>query len=453
MNRLFPILFVVLISVTLHAQEGGDSRSSILRRSNEAAMEYRSRMAQERGAFLRRAWTASDESAPIKDPFRREAEAGRAGHRTEDPRTEPAGEDVPSGSGFALTYYGAAYRFETDLPVEMTLPSISEGDVADAWESLSGGAIHLLEDCLSIRSRERLGDWAYLQLVDSLSVKVFPFSRNERELLFGFLLGKSGYKMRFGRNEGGLTCLYGTAQVIYGKPYFFEDGIHYYRHREGEGSLSLSDGVPEGDRALDLRMTDAPAISGGSVHERRIEVGDISFDYRISQRLLDFYAGYPHTEMYVKAGAPVSTSIRESVYPALQSAIDGLGEVDATRVILRFVQKLMEHRSDDERWGFEKWNFPEESLFYRCGDCDDHTILFARLVRDLLGLDVLLVSCEVNGSPHATTAVRFSEPLEGGDWIQYGGERYYCCEPSSTSADVGDRCWERYVVKSVDRVE
>ena len=103
--------------------------------------------------------------------------------------------------------------------------------------------------------------------------------------------------------KGGLTCLYGTAQVIYGKPYFFEDGIHYYRHREGEGSLSLSDGVPEGDRALDLRLTDAPAISGGSVHERRIEVGDISFDYRISQRLLDFYAGYPHTEMYVKAGA------------------------------------------------------------------------------------------------------------------------------------------------------
>ena len=410
-------------------------------------------MAQERGSFLRRAWKVSNESAPVEDPFRRKVDAGQPDHPVVVPVNTPVDEESLSGVGLVLLFYGSAYRFSAAFPAEMTLPSISEGDVADAWESLSGGAIHLLEDCLSIRSRERLGDWAYLQLVDSLSVKVFPFSQNERELLFGFLLGKSGYKMRFGRNEGGLTCLYGTEQVIYGKPYFFEDGIHYYRHREGEGSLSLSDGVPEGDRALDLRMTDAPAISGGSVHERRIEVGDISFDYRISQRLLDFYAGYPHTEMYVKAGAPVSASIRESVYPALQSAVDGLGEVDATRVILRFVQKLMEHRSDDERWGYEKWNFPEESLFYRCGDCDDHTILFARLVRDLVGLEVLLVSCEVNGSPHATTAVRFSEPLEGGDWIQYGGERYCCCEPSSTSADVGDRCWERYVVKSVDRVE
>ena len=453
MNRLLSIVFVLVISVTLHAQGGGDSRSAFLRRSNETTKKYHFRMAQERGSFLRRAWKVSNESAPVEDPFRRKVDAGQPDHPVVVPVNTPVDEESLSGVELVLPFYGSAYRFSAASSVEMTLLSVSEDDVANAWESLSGGTIHLLEDCLSIRSRERLGDWAYLQLVDSLSVKVFPFSQNERELLFGFLLGKSGYKVRFGRNEGGLTCLYGTEQVIYGKPYFFEDGIHYYRHREGEGSLSLSDGVPEGDRALDLRLTDAPAISGGSVHERRIEVGDISFDYRISQRLLDFYAGYPHTEMYVKAGAPVSTSIRESVYPALQSAIDGLGEVDATRVILRFVQKLMEHRSDDERWGFEKWNFPEESLFYRCGDCDDHTILFARLVRDLLGLDVLLVSCEVNGSPHATTAVRFSEPLEGGDWIQYGGERYYCCEPASTSADVGDRCWERYVVKSVDRVE
>ena len=453
MNRLLSIVFVLVISVTLHAQGGGDSRSAFLRRSNEATKEYHFRMAQERGLFLRRAWKVSNESAPVEDPFRRKVDAGQPDHPVAVPVNNPVDEESLSGVELVLPFYGSAYRFSAASSVEMTLPSISEGDVADAWESLSGVAIHLLEDCLSIRSRERLGDWAYLQLIDSLSVKVFPFSQNEREILLGFLLGKSGYKVRFGRNEGGLTCLYGTEQVIYGKPYFFEDGIHYYRHREGDGSLSLSDGVPEGDRALDLRLADAPAISGGSVHERRIEVGDISFDYRISQRLLDFYAGYPHTEMYVKAGAPVSASIRESVYPALQSAVDGLGEVDATRVILRFVQRLMEHRSDDERWGYEKWNFPEESLFYRCGDCDDHAILFARLVRDILGLEVVLVSCEVNGSPHATTAVRFTEPLEGGDWILYGGERYYCCEPSSTKADVGGRCWESYVVKRVDKVE
>ena len=446
-------MFAAVISVSLHAQEGGDSRGVFLRRSNDAAQEYRSRKAQEHGAFLRRAWRASEESAPVEDPFRRKAAAKRPDQSVEAPVNVPAEKETSPVAGLALPYYGSTYRIGSPLPIEMTLPSMSESDVADAWESLSQDSLPLIEECQSIRRREKLGDWAYLQLVDSLSSSVFPFSVNERELLFGFLLGKAGYKVRFGRNTGGLTCLYGTEQVIYERPYFLEDGIHYYRHRKGEGTLSLSDPVPGESRPLDLRLKDASSIETGPAHERRIDVGGIGFDFRISQGLLDFYANYPHTEMYVKASAPVSASMRECVYPALRSVIAGMGEVDAVRTVLRFVQKLMDHRRDDERWGFEKWNFPEESIFYRCGDCDDHAILFARLIRDILGLEVLLVNCEVNGSPHATTAVRFTEPLEGGDWIVSDGGRYYCCEPSSTAAEVGDRCWDNYVVKRAERVE
>ncbi len=79
-------------------------------------------------------------------------------------------------------------------------------------------------------------------------------------------------------------------------------------------------------------------------------------------------------------------------------------------------------------------------------------ILFARLAKDLLGLDVLLVECQVDGSPHASTAIRFKEPLDG-DSILYEGHNYYCCEPSSNVAKVGDRCWENYVVTRVDKVK
>ena len=97
-------------------------------------------------------------------------------------------------------------------------------------------------------------------------------------------------------------------------------------------------------------------------------------------------------------------------------------------------------------------SFPDESFYYLCGDCDDHAILFARLAKDLLGLDVLLVECQVDGSPHASTAIRFTEPLDG-DSILYEGQNYYCCEPSSNVAKVGDRCWENYVVTRVDKVK
>ena len=451
MNRVLSLLLLFISCTSLFAQPGGNERDAFLGRSNAAAKAYRARKALEYGDFLRRGWTAAAESAPVEDPFR-QGETAAPPDGPFIPTGSPAREDILSGGGLALPFYGRTYKVRCDRLPDLALPSVSESDVAAAWDRLSAGTASLLEDCQSIRLREELCDWAYLQLVDSLSGALCPHSGNEYELLFGFLLGRSGYNIRFGRSDDRLTCLYGTEQIIYERPYFLKDGITYYRHRPGDGPLSISEPVPEGARPLDLRLPGAPKTGPGPVPERHVRVGDIGFDFRIPQGLLDFYGRYPHTEMFVKADAPVSASVRECVYPALRTAVSGKGEVEATGVLLHFVQGLMAYQRDDERWGFEKWNFPEESLWYQCGDCDDHAILFARLVRDLLDLDVLLVECRVNGSPHASTAVRFTEPLDG-DSILYEGQIYYCCEPSSNAARVGDRCWENYTVTRLDKVK
>lgn len=456
----FPLLFFV--SVGLSAQNGGDNRNEFLKRSNVLAQEYRSGKRQEYGAFLRRTWNAAAESQPKEDPFRR----GDAGRPAEDPpqyvvtpigdvpaipKTIPSDVEAISRGSFPFRFYGRTYKVRYD-DHDIPLPSVGEQDVAKAWDELAVSATPLLDDCLTIRDSESLCDWAYLQLIDSLSTAIYPSSMNKRELLFGFLMGMSGYNIRFGRSGDDLTCLYATEQIIYARPYFSKDGAYFFRHRPGQGSLELSDSAPEATRPLDFRLTKSPAFASGLEQARHIETGGIGLDFKIPQSLLDFYASYPHTEMYIKADAPVSEAVKETVYPALSSSISGLGEVDAVNKLLGFVQGLMEYRTDGSRWGYEKWSFPEESFYYLCGDCDDHAILFSRLVRDLVGLDVLLVECEVDGASHETTAVRLSEPLNG-DTILYQGDVYYCCEPTSNVAKVGERRWKNYVVKRLDKVK
>ena len=59
---------------------------------------------------------------------------------------------------------------------------------------------------------------------------------------------------------------------------------------------------------------------------------------------------------------------------------------------------------------------------------------------------------EVVGAPHEATAVRFTEPLED-DTILYDGETYYCCEPTSNVGKEGQRRWNNYVVKHIDKVK
>lgn len=463
MNRTLSLLFFFIFSVGLFAQPGGDARNAFLHRSNAAAKAYRSAKRQEYGAFLRRSWGTTDESAPKEDPFKR-GDAGRpAGDSltdnvvpVEEPvvvgRTVPPAEEVISGGKFPLRFYGRTYKVRYNRSADLTLASASESDVASAWDALSANSTDLVDDCLDIRSRDDLCDWAYLQMVDSLSTAVYPDMENERELLFGFLMGKSGYSVRFGRSGDALTCLYGAKQIIYAQSYFPDKDAYFFRHRSGQGSLALSETVPGGTRLLDFGLTRCPEFTLGPELVRHVKTGSIEFDYRIPTSQLDFYASYPHTEMHIKADAPVSDAVRRTVYPALSSAISGKGQVDAANTILCFVQGVMEYQTDRRRWGYEKWSFPEESFYYLCGDCDDHAILFSRLIRDLLGLDVLLVECNVNGAPHEATAVRFTEPIIG-DTILYNGETYYCCEPTSNAGKVGQRRWENYVVKRLDKVK
>lgn len=70
---------------------------------------------------------------------------------------------------------------------------------------------------------------------------------------------------------------------------------------------------------------------------------------------------------------------------------------------------------------------------YPYSDCEDRSILFARLVRDLMKLDVVLLYYP----EHIATAVCFKENVKG-DYMQIGAKRYVVCDPTYVGADVGD---------------
>lgn len=65
-------------------------------------------------------------------------------------------------------------------------------------------------------------------------------------------------------------------------------------------------------------------------------------------------------------------------------------------------------------------------------DCEDRSIVYSILVRDLLGLDVVLV----HWPGHLGTAVAFPSEVEG-DYFTIDGQRYTVCDPTYLGADVG----------------
>ena len=120
-----------------------------------------------------------------------------------------------------------------------------------------------------------------------------------------------------------------------------------------------------------------------------------------------------------------------------QSAIvyqtGGKSEAEAVGSLLNLVQTGLEYKFDKEVWGVEdRAFFAEETLFYPYCDCEDRAILLTRFVRDLLGLECVLIYYP----GHMACAVHFSEPVDG-DYYTYGEKDFTVCDPTYIGAPIG----------------
>lgn len=132
------------------------------------------------------------------------------------------------------------------------------------------------------------------------------------------------------------------------------------------------------------------------------------------------------------ASAPLSAMAKEKLYPNLKKAISAKSETEAVSIILNFVQTAFEYKTDGEVWGKERAFFPEETLYYPFCDCEDRSILFCRLIKDLLGLDTAFISYP----GHVAAAVRFSTEVTG-DYFTIDGKKYLICDPTYINAGIG----------------
>ena len=158
------------------------------------------------------------------------------------------------------------------------------------------------------------------------------------------------------------------------------------------------------------------------------------------ESLINFFVTYPSsmlddnfcTRWSFYANTPMSERVKKQLYPSLKNAVQGKSQHEAANMLLNFVQTAFVYEYDDKVWGSDRAFFAEESLFYPYCDCEDRSILFSRLVRDLLGLKVLLVYYP----GHLATAVHFTESVTG-DYISLDNQKYVVCDPTYIGAPVG----------------
>lgn len=342
-------------------------------------------------------------------------------------------------------FYGTAMQIDISTRPQFSLNGISEDNIGEAWKQLSdGNSEELLEQCLVLRSRYKLNDWGYIKLLDSISL-VCGRKDNEATLLMSWLYCQSGYKMRLATNNGRLFMLFASDNIIYRHNYFIIDGGRFYPYKgeKLQGLRICNISFPK-EQSMTLKMIEEPRLSIKASEKRTLQswkYPDFNVATVVNQNLIDFYGDYPTgaingdfgTRWAIYANTPLSDEAKASMYPRIRNIIVGKSTLRATEELLNFVQTAFVYEYDSIVWGEDRAFFAEETLYYPYADCEDRSILFSRMARDLIGVDIVLLYYP----GHLATAVRFDGEQPKGDYIELPQGRYYIADPTYRGAPVG----------------
>ena len=361
------------------------------------------------------------------------------------PVTPPAVKpSAPTGELFTassdkqmVNFCGQKVYVDKSLKGVCSIGNMRENAIADAYEAMCKADYKaLVDDCRKVKKELNLNDWGIFLFVREAS-KALCTDENAAVVMQQFLLNELGYKSKMARRaDRNQMLLFVAADCqVYGHPYFTKDGLNYYNLTSNESCqfYMCQEDSPKAKSKLNMQVNHAPALNAGmvnSVHKNRS--GSVAVSVDVPKSLMEFYGSMPQCDYSVYVNAEVNPSVASKVLSTLAPLVNGKSEAEAANLLINFVQTGFQYATDQEQFGYEKPFFVEELFYYPYCDCEDRSVLYSYLVRNLLKLDVVLLDYP----NHIATAVCFNENVSG-DFVTVGGKKYVVCDPTYIGASIG----------------
>ena len=425
---------------------------------------FRKRVNEEYADFMRKAWEAfpsHEAEQPKKEPEVKPIEVPKPTIETKPveiavkpkvvviptppPAPEPIAPVQPKEEPYkkvSVGYYGSIITIGFPQNDNLKLRALDENAIADAWGLLSESQYDItVSTALKVRKSNSLCDWAYMQMLQTVCEKQYG-KTNEAVLMQAFLMTQSGYRIRLGMADGKLYMLIASNYDIFDYSYYVLDGAKFYLiSKENQNSMQITQAKFGKEKALSMQIAHLPNLGSEPTPKRTLtSKKGVTASASVNKNLIDFFNTYPQacfsgnptTRWAAYANTPLDRSVKDMLYPPLKKTIAGMSEYEAVGILLNWLQTAFTYEYDDKVWGQDRAFFAQETLYYPYCDCEDRSILFSRLVRDLLGLDVVLLYYP----GHLAAAVAFKEDVKG-DYLMYKNDKYVVCDPTYINAGVG----------------
>lgn len=362
------------------------------------------------------------------------------------PPAPPQPKPVPVATDtLEIMFYGNAVRFSFDP--QWKNYRLSGGARPEAmsafWTMMSGSKYEATMLAINNSQRElKLDDWGGVTLWRSVVQALQPERMSEQNLLLWYFLVKSGYDVRLGYAGADIHLFVAMKQPVYATKYTkVGDQTYYAVLAADHGDSIRSFYTYEASYPNKLKPLDIQSASIGftkTVTAQRV----LSFDHKgkniklnvpYDRRLVEYLDSFPQTEFELYFDTDGSSLVRHGLLAELKKFTAKMGEEEAVDFLLAFVQKSFAYKTDNEQFGREKYFFVEESLHFPYNDCEDRSVLFAWLVRELVGIKVIGLLYP----GHMTTAVALKHVKPEFSTVDYQGRQYVIADPTYIGGSIG----------------
>ena len=344
-----------------------------------------------------------------------------------------------------FSLYGTDLNIHFDTSQREAMKDVSKDEVSKCLVWIKASTIETLKDCQRIKQELNLSDWAYVKMLDRFATASLD-STNEAVLLMYDMLTRSGYGAMVSANKGKLNLWYQSDAFVYNAAGILLNGHKYYVYgdsvaNEETAMLQKMEGRPidfhyQGEMKLAQKPTAPRTITSK-------KDSTFAFTITMNQNLIDYYNEVPlagddenfMTRWATLAEYPFEQQVKDSLVTKMKQKVAGMSQLEAVQQILWWVQTGFEFEYDEKVWGYDRAFYPEETLFYPYADSEDRSILLARLVRDVVGIDVVLIYYSTD---HLAAAVDFTDAVVVGDFLKLEDRRFIICDPSYIGGHVGE---------------
>jgi hypothetical protein len=361
------------------------------------------------------------------------------------PKPKKGRQDVKIIKDFKMSsfdFYSIPMVIQYDKNTIFKTDKINKDSLSKFWDMMTNTNYKELINQIQSNSNDlNLNDWAKYQFIYKLGLKVFNEDTNKANLFTWFILVKMNYDTKVGYSSSKIYLMSTIEHNLYQVSFFTLKNKKYYilmpngKARNISTIYTYEGDYPKAKNKLSFAILDEIKFYN-NIQDKKLNFKYKGTQYNIETQysldLINFYKTFPQSDYTIYFSTKNSTPLSNSILVQLKQLVKEKSEIEAVNLLLRFVQTSFKYKTDQKQFSYEKVMFPEETINYPYSDCEDRSILFSYLVRNLLDIDIV----GVKYNDHLATAVNFSSNLSGNNFF-YKGKQYTIADPTYINANAG----------------